>query len=737
MPMTNPPVQVFVDQCVRQWIDPEKLLDATPDVICSLDADGRFVSVTAAAKKLWGYQPDELIGRPYMDFVLPEDRARTAAMAEAIMAGAEVTNFQNRYRRKDGAEVPVLWSARWDNCSRLMYGVAKNATEKVEAEKQAKAREEKLYRAYRLSRIGWWEWNEETRDYAVSDELFEIYGLDKNTCPPLTLRYYLSLVHPDDLHQVITAIRESRQRQYSQCDHRMITPKGEVIYVIHYVECVKTESGTITQVHGTTKNITERKLQQEALNESNQRYGYVTKATSDAIWDWDLATGTVHWGEGFHTNFGHQLAARQSFIQTWINYVHPDDIERVTKGLDRLIESTTETNWIEEYRCRKADGTYAHVIDKGFVIRNANGKGIRMVGAMQDITRQKEAELAIKLSEEHFRLLFSLSPKPKCIVRTADWQIVEVNEAAIALYGYTRNEFLALRVPDLKLKEDLSELDALATKQLEQDQRLVRHVKKNGEVFPIELAMHAIELPTGRHYIVTGDDVTEKLRLQQELIEEKISAQKEVARVILDTQEQERSEIGKELHDNVNQLLTTAKLYIENIHYFPDQIDDFVSKGVQLLQKTIHEIRLLSKQLVTPVMSDIGFEATIEELISHYRSLQLFEIDLHYAVCEKLLDKGLKLTIYRIIQEQLNNIVKYAKASLVRVAVQFCDGELQVVISDNGVGFDCSKLSQGLGLKNMKHRAEMYKGHVDIRSSPGNGSIITTGFPAFEREETA
>ena len=104
-------------------------------------------------------------------------------------------------------------------------------------------------------------------------------------------------------------------------------------------------------------------------------------------------------------------------------------------------------------------------------------------------------------------------------------------------------------------------------------------------------------------------------------------------------------------------------------------------------------------------------------------------------MCEKLLDKGLKLTIYRIIQEQLNNIVKYAKASLVRVAVLFCNGELQVVISDNGVGFDCSKVSNGLGLKNMKHRAEMYKGNVDIRSSPGNGSVITVRFPAVERKD--
>ena len=839
---------VCVDQCYRQLLEQQKLLDSSLDVICAIDAEGRFLQVTAAAQKLWGYHPEELRGRHCMDMVVPEDHALTETIGKAVLAGTEITNFQNRYRRKDGSVVPVLWSARWDEEAQIAYCVARDASEKAEVEKKAKASEEKLFRAYKLARIGWWEWDQKTRELSVSDEFYEIFGLDRGNTPSVTIDLYFSLVHPEDLPGVKEAMRLCREQTYHQFDHRVVRPSGEINYIIHYTETIRDAEGNLVQVHGTTKNITQRKtaevalkqsehrllrilesiddgfftvdkdwtvtywnqkaeevlqrkredilgknlwevyanaiplkfyteyhrafqenrkvqfeeffpplhmwlevsaypsqeglsvffknitrrkLQEEEIRENNRRYGYVTKATSDAIWDWDLVTGTVHWGEGAATNFGHDLAKLRSDINSWSKHVHPDDVARVRKSLDQLIEGS-ESKWRDEYRYRKADGTYAFVLDKGFVIRNEQGKAIRMVGAMQDISRQKEAELSIKLSEEQFRLLFYLSPKPKWMFRAADWQIIEVNQAAIELYGYAKDEFLGLTIPDLKLEADLPELDVLHNAQFEQYHNIVRHVKKSGEVFFTDLSIHAIDLPTGRHFIVTGDDMTEKLRLQQELIEEKITAQKEVAKAILDTQERERSEIGKELHDNVNQLLTTAKLYIENIRYFPQQAGEFVTKGVSLLQRSIDEIRSLSKQLVTPVMNDIGFEATIEELISHYQSLRLFDIEVHYAICEEALDKGLKLTIYRIIQEQLNNIVKYAQASLVTVAVLYGEDGIRVTVCDNGIGFDVARTSKGLGLKNMKNRAEVYKGTVEIQTAPGKGSSITVSFPVLE-----
>ncbi|WP_121354356.1 sensor histidine kinase [Flavisolibacter nicotianae] len=847
--MTNQSKPAGTGAWQEQLKGQQRLLDFSPDVLCSFDSEGRFLMSNTASQKVWGYFPDELVGRCFTELVVPEDREAAWTIVAAAKADGDVRHFQNRTLRKDGSVVPILWMLQWEKGNGVVYAVAKDATEKVREEKTWKRQEDRLLRAYKLAGIGWWEWDVASQRSTISDELYELYGLRREDYPDFTIAHYYTLIHPDDITIVQQANTNSLQGRPSQYKHRMIRPSGEVIYVVNDVRVILDANGNVVVMYGTTKDITEskkaelalrsseqrltqtleniddgfitmdrqwtvlyinrkmeemlprtrkdivgknfwkelgdavpqkyyseyhrafaenkpvhfeeydaalgtwvevsaypsaeglsiyvkditeRKQQQEALRESNQRYEYVTKATSDAIWDWDLQTNELFWGAGVQAIFGHHISKQNANMESWMRNVHPDDLERVMLGLQNVIGQTGNI-WIDKYRYQKNDGSYAYVIDKGFVIRDETGKATRMVGAMQDITLQREAEQIIKVSAEQFRLLFFKSPKPKWIFRSEDWQITEVNQAAIDLYGYSREEFLSLRIPDLKVEADLPEFYSLMEHQIEQYQTIVRHVKKNGEVFYSELSTNAIDLATGRHFIVSGDDMTDKLRLQQKLIEEKIAAQKEIAKAILDTQERERSEIGKELHDNVNQLLTTAKLYIENIHYFPEQREAFVQKGVSLLQRSIDEIRFLSKQLVTPVMHDIGFEATIEELISHYQSLQLFEIGLHYAICEEVLDQGLKLTIYRIIQEQLNNIVKYAQASLVQVAVEYGENELKVVISDNGVGFDSRKISKGLGLKNMKNRADVYKGQVDIQAEPGEGSTITVTFPLLEQ----
>ncbi|HZF63756.1 MAG TPA: PAS domain S-box protein, partial [Chitinophagaceae bacterium] len=603
------------------------------------------------------------------------------------------------------------------------------------------------------------------------------------------------------------------------------------------------------------RNVTDRVQQEKKLSLSNERYELVTKATTDAIWDWDIAANTIYFNEAFTTQFGYAHSVN-SLAESWSNNIYAEDTETVLESLSNALADAATKTWECEYRFTRANGDVAYVYDRGFILRNNAGEAIRMVGSMQDTTRQREAEMelrrlslvakqtvnavvitdinekitwvnqaftditeysfeeavgktpkellqgeetseatraylqqciqekkpfsceiinysksgrkywieingqpifnhkgeveqlfaiqtdvterkkneqAIRLSEQRYKLLFYQSPRPKWIFNIDTLRIVEVNEAALQLYGYSRKEFLQLTITDLKVNEDVKEFNQLL-KTLKKDkdfayQNVVRHLKKSGQLFYIDITTHSIELPSGMHVIVVGNDVTEKFELEKMLIEEKISAQKEIAKAIINTQEKERSEIGKELHDNVNQILTTAKLYVENIQYYPDQTDQFTFKGRDLIQKSINEIRYLSKQLVTPVLNDLGFKATIDELITHYQSLNLFKINFTYTIKDEKIDKGLQLTIYRIVQEQLNNIVKYAKAENVTVIVSQQKTSFKVFISDDGIGFDTSKEPRGLGLSNIKNRAEVYKGKVVIISSPGAGCSLKIIFP--------
>ncbi len=142
----------------------------------------------------------------------------------------------------------------------------------------------------------------------------------------------------------------------------------------------------------TVLDVTEKALAEQRLALSNERYEYVTKATFDAIWDWDFASDNMFWGEGFKTIFGHKV--ENTNPDFWYSNIHPDDFERVKTSLENAIEKN-ERNWETEYRFKHANGTYRFVKDRGIILRNMERKALRIIGAMQDITSQKEYEMKL------------------------------------------------------------------------------------------------------------------------------------------------------------------------------------------------------------------------------------------------------------------------------------------------------------------------------------------------------
>ncbi|MBS1525016.1 MAG: PAS domain S-box protein [Bacteroidetes bacterium] len=249
----------------------ERIMDSSMDMICAIDENDYILSVNAASEKILGYRPEEMIGKKLFDFIYPEDLEMTLKMVASVMAGNEVTNNENRYVRKDGSLVPLMWSARWDPDDRVRYGIARDATE--------------------------------------------------------------------------------------------------------------------------------RKKSEAALQSSNERFEYVTKATSDIIWDWNLETNEVYYSGNIEYLFGHKSGSNRDNLPFYFEHVHPDDRERVVLYPDQ-VKYGTMVNWSQEYRFKKANGEYAFVLDKGIVIRDKDGVGLRMIGAMQDITLLKENELRVMQQNE-------------------------------------------------------------------------------------------------------------------------------------------------------------------------------------------------------------------------------------------------------------------------------------------------------------------------------------------------
>ncbi|HEV8266247.1 MAG TPA: PAS domain S-box protein [Gemmatimonadales bacterium] len=158
---------------------------------------------------------------------------------------------------------------------------------------------------------------------------------------------------------------------------------------------IRGAGGEIIYGMGVSTDVTTRKGAERALRESDARLRLVSRATNDAVWDWDLVTDAVWWGEGFRTLFGYTAEEIEPGIESWHNRLHPEDRDRV---IDRIHSAINEgrTFWVDEYRFRRRDGTYADIYDRGYVIHSADHRPMRMVGSMMDVTDRKRAEAQLR-----------------------------------------------------------------------------------------------------------------------------------------------------------------------------------------------------------------------------------------------------------------------------------------------------------------------------------------------------
>jgi two-component system sensor histidine kinase UhpB len=224
-------------------------------------------------------------------------------------------------------------------------------------------------------------------------------------------------------------------------------------------------------------------------------------------------------------------------------------------------------------------------------------------------------------------------------------------------------------------------------------------------------------------------DVTEHRLLQQQLIDQKVKHTHEMTQSIINAHEAERKKLAEELHDNVNQLLGVVKLYVEHAKVDPPGRNEILQKSSEYLDLVIKEIRQLSKSLTPPTLSLNGLVASISDMISSIEQARNITIDLDAPEFdESLLSPSKQLMTYRIIQEQLNNVLKHSEANHVNIQLIQANGVVKLVINDNGIGFDSQQVKQGLGLNNIRNRLEVVHGNMLIESQPGQGCTLVVDF---------
>lgn len=227
--------------------------------------------------------------------------------------------------------------------------------------------------------------------------------------------------------------------------------------------------------------------------------------------------------------------------------------------------------------------------------------------------------------------------------------------------------------------------------------------------------------------------IIESKRAEEKLLKQELDKQKLIAQAMVDAQEKERAEIGKELHDNINQILSTTKLYLELAKNDNSQRLSLISRSAGNIHNAIHEIRNISRSLVPASIGDLGLQDSILDLVESIRTTKTIHVEF-YPVGEldqRISDKA-KLMLFRIIQEQVNNVLKHSGARNLIIELMLAEGEnsIELSITDDGKGFNPEKVrKKGLGLSNITSRADLFGGKVTILSAPGRGCKLRVQIP--------
>lgn len=346
---------------------------------------------------------------------------------------------------------------------------------------------------------------------------------------------------------------------------------------------------------------------------------------------------------------------------------------------------------------------------------------------------RKTAMEVLRSSERKYKLLFERNPMPMWMVKKSSQAIIDVNEAATRHYGYLKEEFLNLRADDLICDGTMPDPGFLSAGHQPRYASGRWQLKtKSGNCIYVEILSHDIVYEDQPSYLVLAHDITENVEAEAALASHRIRQEKLLRQTSIQAQEKERKEIGIELHDNINQILSAAKLYLESAgeESSGETKNNLLNKGMEHVGLAIREIRQLSHRLVAPPFARVGLVKAIREQLDNLSMVSSIRMHLEDEdFNENLADNNVKLALFRIIQEQLTNIFKHARAQHGLIRLATVEQRIELIIRDDGEGFEAAPSSHGIGLRNIANRVELYNGSMELVSAPGKGCALHVILP--------
>ena len=704
------------------------LIEHATDSICITDASMKFIDINASGCNMFGYSREEFLQFYMKDVLFADDLVAKPIQIEDLKAGKAIVN-ERRIKRKDGSPLLIELSGKMlGDGTTIIFG--RDISERKEAERRLRESEARYRSFFESSMDGILLTETDGEILSANPAACEIFQMTEQE---ICAAGRFGIVDPGDprVHLLI----EERMHKGRVKGQLTLVRKDGSKFEAELTSAVFNDSFGHNRTSMIVRDITDRKLAEHRIEESNERYNLISKTTNDMVWDWNLLTNKVHRNkEGWKKLFGTEQSENEhDHVQNWDDRIHPEDIEKVKLITDELWRPGSAKDFYEvECRMRRDDGSYMFVHDRGYIMRNHQGEAIRLIGATQDITQRKEAELQVIKSELRFRSLVQNSSELICIFNEKGY--FKYSSPAIKqMLGFEpeqtieKNAFAFVHPDDITaLKDYLGQMKSSGLKKIP----LLRFKNINGDWKWIESKVTDMsDNPEVSGYVFNCRDVTESVHLAKELEEERLLKHQEITKAVISAQERERQELGGELHDNVNQILAGSLLYLGLAKKELNIDHPYLKETDSLINTAIEEIRSLSHSLIPPSLHESEFLDAMKNIIENTQKTSGINISLQ--ACgfdESSIPDRLKLTIYRIVQEQLNNILKHAAAQNVIVHLVNDNEKTLLNIKDDGRGFDTSQKADGVGLMNIRTRASLFNGDISIISSPGRGCELRVLF---------
>jgi PAS domain S-box-containing protein len=560
---------------------------------------------------------------------------------------------------------------------------------------------------------------------------------------PNTLR---SQIPPEYLERVITEEKRSiSELSDFDMDIPMRLPDGQERWVrIHSRPRRMPDGSTIWD--GVQTDITDRKKAEQALQRSEASLKRAQEIAHLGSWELDLDANRLTWSDEVYRIFGLQPQEFSATYEAFLERVHPNDRAAVDAAYSGSVREGRDSYEIEHRVVRKDTGEVRHVQEKCQHIRDNQGRIVSSIGMVLDITERKAAEEALRESEARLSAISEASFDG--IIIHGNSKIIEVNEAFANMYGYTVPELVGKPLLDLYVQESHDVISYHVGNGLENPYE-VTAIRKDGSRFLAEVR--------GRNTIYKGmkvrggthRDITERKRAEEELrrlnenleklVDERTEKLRRLAGELTLVEQRERKQLGRILHDGLQQYLVAAKMQLNGLH---ERIQNEGRKQEahaigHLLDEAVQVSRNLAAELSPPILHDGGIVAGLEWLSRWTLQKHGLKVRVVNGAEAPLLAEDVKVLVFECVRELLLNVVKH---SGVREAeIRLCrtqDELLQVTVEDNGRGFDpallnaCPSLDTGgYGLFSIRERIQLSGGDLEAYSTPGKGARLTLTVP--------